>query len=108
MVHFRNLAFVILCLAFVGTWQAEPEAEATSCDIWDVTVGGCEPGNFPFHCSFEGSCPWEAGCGEAFAAAAAYCENMDPEGWLENFDCDDPIDPPTEFSFSCYWWAVYD
>jgi hypothetical protein len=114
MEHFRNLAFVILCFVMIGTWHAQPtQALTLSCSIEDVTPGGCIPIQSPNVCHFEGSCPWAVGCGDALSAADSLCQryeydNEEYEGWLENFDCEDPLDPPTDFSFSCYFWAIYD
>ena len=118
MKTIRNLAFLLLCLVAFGAQRVT--AGAFDCGYW-----WCDnPGEWPTEangCDFEiqwfpdivacpiaeytGSCPWEVGCLDAHAAAEAICgwwEGVTPGAYfVEGFICDDPLDPPTEFSFRC-------
>jgi len=110
MTTVRNCAFLLLCVVFVATSPARSSAATLKvdlCSIDDVTPGGCGFSDEET-CYFEGVCS-DGYCLDALSAAVDTCSQGpgDPLYNLENFDCDEPAEPPTSFSFWCDWHHPY-
>ena len=127
MKTIRYLAFSLMCLMAVlamqqralayanAPWYSENRPTvANGCDVYedpsDIYLSrnhGCPT------IGYTGSCNWAAGCLDALVAAEEVCdwweEHTDTEyGYLVIlFDCTDPMEAPTDFSFTCDPWSSF-
>ena len=98
--------FGVLFLCVVGFIVQQAPAKATAMSGCSTQFIGWEY-DYTINCGYDryiadftGSCDENYGCDDAMWAAIGACGG--DFGWVVfNFDCMDPQDPPTAFTFSC-------
>lgn len=90
----RNLAFLVLCIVGVVAYQRPAHARVDAC-----SYDGYWSGNH------HGSCPWEVGCQDGMLLAIEKCsEWYGYYGYVQHYECVEPLEPPTDFEFRCEIW----
>jgi len=118
MSTIRNAVFALMCLVALMSAQQKTNAATfddwQQCSIYDDTIGGCEFAILYGDkiCEYDGYCPFAVGCDEALFAACYTCSGDEYVCVnLRAFDCENPLEGPTDFSFRCdfngggpYWY----